>query len=119
MGFWRWLTGQPKISRIEKELIKQRQRIEEEQRITDHYVRIVRDIIADPTNPLGFSVVVDKAYESVVLSALQTYVRQPYAVYKTTDEDMEYIGQCKIHVGYIQFPVAPVVAKKSSAHRFF
>jgi hypothetical protein len=118
MGFWRWFTG-PKLSRLEKDLIQQRERMEEEHRIADHYVRIVRDIIADPTNSLGFSVVLDKAYESVVLSAVQTYVRQPYAVYKTTDEDMEYIGQCKIHVGYIQFPVAPVVAKKSSAHRFF
>ena len=107
MGIWSWLFGS-KEARAEKAATKELQRIQHERRMSEYHKAMVYEALMETSTPMGFSLIISDQYESVVLDALTLFSKVPYAVYRTTDEDMVFRGECKIHVGYIQFPVASV-----------
>jgi hypothetical protein len=117
MGFWSWLFGS-KEARIEREALNYIRQKEHERRMTEYHVALVREGLIDPSTAMGFSLKISERYESHVTEALAQYATIPFAVYKTTDEEMTLRGECRIHVCYIQFPVASVVTAAKGPRRY-
>lgn len=114
MGFWRWLfrrNSDRRLTAEERALQEEIARKAEERRITELYFSFVRELVLDPTAVYGFTMKIDTSYEALVIRAMAQYAIRPYTIYRTSNEDMDYEGLCNIHVSYIQFPVAAVVAK--------
>ena len=109
MGFWRWLLGRSSRSHIsteERTLQYELAKKVEERRITELYNAFVREAIRDPTADYGFAMKINASHESIILGAVDQYATRPYTIYRTTTEEMDDEGTCRIHVAYIQFPVS-------------
>ena len=115
MGIWSWLFGS-KEARAEREARLVLQQKEHERRMTDYHMAMVREALLDRSTTVGFALKINDQYETIVMDALARYATVPYAVYRTADEDMMYQGECRIHVCYIQFPVASVCVAQQPAN---
>ena len=114
MGFWRWLFSRNSDRRLtaeERALRRELEQKAEERRVRELYITFIRELLADPTAPYGFTMKIQTSFEAFVLSIVAQYATRPYTIYHTSNEDMDYEGLCNVHVSYIQFPVAAVVAK--------
>ncbi len=116
MGFWSWLFTSKEV-KAERAAMAELVRIQNERRMIDCHIQMVRELLSDTTNPLGFTLKISEKYERVVVDALQRYATVPYTVHKIKDEDMTYEGECLLHVTYVQFPVAFVLSRTVIAEK--
>jgi hypothetical protein len=111
MGFWHWLfkIRENGISEEERALRRELEQKVEERRITELYNAFVREALLDPTADYGFAMKINASHESIILDAVDQYATRPYTIYRTSTEEMDDEGLCRIHVAYIQVPLSKQV----------
>jgi hypothetical protein len=118
MGFLSWFFTSKEV-KAERAAMAELIRIQNERRMIDCHIQMVRESLSDTTNPLGFTLKISDKYERVVVDTLQRYATVPYTVHKIKDEDMMYEGECLLHVTYVQFPIASVISAKVATENWY